>query len=470
MFGRTLSFHTARPVSYAARGKDWQPRASIGILRPSLMRTTKPNRTNALLAGGAAVLIALCSCASTADKEPVHDVRWMIAHGQYQRAVQMAADAHAANPGDDKATLDWRMATVALLLDEGRKFSFEDRDLEALEKFRQAKEIAPEIDKTQNWIDATLDKLATRWTNTAQEWHSKNNLEQAVEDYEKALSFRADRDDAKAGLARALLQLNYRNGRSESYYDDGVRALDAYWLWVATHDFKVSGKYKPGHEKAEERNQQTASMIVDDRIRVAEAFEETGQFAAARSEYRIATLIDPDHEAAKIGLERAGKEAKAAEFLREADRRMMHADFDKAQKAIEDGMALTTRQGDQFEEAAHNLVQARLEKIYGDAMAREKDHDYEQAIVTYDAVLAEAERLTGQRVYKDVIARKDSLEQSVRDAKALYEQVATTQDKAEQLKMLRKIEILWPDYLDVPERIAALAAEIEGDVEPPRKR
>ena len=429
-------------------------------------------RTNKLTAATcASAALALClagACATTAS-EAAHDTAWLIAHGRFEEAVRYAAEQCEAHPDEPQFERSWRRATVALLLDQGRDLSFEDRDLEALDKFRAAQELEPDVPQTQNWIDATLDKLALHWTTTAQEWHSKNSLEQAIEAYEKALSFREDTLAAKQGLSRALLQLAYRNGKSDQYYKAGVDALDEYWLYQASHGFDSSLKYREGHERAGERKQQTARAVADERVLQASRLEEDGQFAAARSEYRIATLVDPTHAEAKEGLERARREDQAAECLREADRRTMHGDFDKAETALAKGAALTARQSDAFEAARQNLIEARIQKIYDGAISLERDRDYENAVVEYEAVLAEAERLTSQRTFKDTIARKDSLEQAVRDAKELYAKIATVTEPAEQLRLLRKLDVIWPEYLDVRERIAALEAAAGGGSDQPRR-
>jgi len=430
---------------------------------------TKTQSCMKLWGAGALAAMWLAGACTTTSTEAPHDPAWLIAHGHFQEAVRISAQQHEAHPDEPQFERAWRRATVALLLDQGRKLTFEDRDLEALDKFRAAQEIEPELPQTQNWIDATLDKLATHWTTTAQEWHSKNNLEQAIEAYEQALTFRDDRLNAKQGLSRALLQLAYRNGKSDQYYKAGVDALDEYWLYQASHGFDSSLKYKEDHERAGERKQQTARAVADERVMQAMRLEEDGQFAAARSEYRIATLVDPTHVEAKDGLERARREDKAAECLREAERRTMHGDFDKAEKAIADGTALTTRQAEAFEAARQDLVEARMQKLYDNAKSHEKDRDYEQAVVGYEAVLVEAERLTGQRMFKDTIAIKDSLEQSVRDAKAIYAQLDTVTDPVEQLRLLRKLEVIWPEYLDVRRRIAVLEAALDDGGDQPRR-
>ena len=429
------------------------------------MRPTTSTRIALSCASTLAALFVSASCASTAQSE--HSAAWLIAHHRYQEAVCVAAKRHDDHPQDAAAESEWRMATVALLLDQGRVLSFDDRDVEALEKFRAAQVLAPGVEQTKNWIDATLDKLATRWTITAQEWHAKNSLEQAIDAYEQALSFRDDRVNAKQGLERAILQLNYRNVKSDGYYGAGVAALDEYFLQQSSHDFNATLKYKEDHQRAEERKKQVASLLANDRVAFAAAFEESGQFAAARGEYRIATLIDPDHAEAKAGLERARKEDKAAEHLREAGRRTLHGDFEKAQKAIDEGLALTMHQTDAFGAAQQKLIEARLAKVYDEALSHETDRDYERAITAYELVLDEAERLTSQRLFKDAIARKDSLEQAVHDATELYGQLDATTDNTELLRKLRKIEVIWPEYRDVRQRIAVLEAATDGGGEQP---
>ena len=46
------------------------------------------------------------------------------------------------------------------------------------------------------------------------------------------------------------------------------------------------------------------------------------------------------------------------------------------------------------------------------------------------------------------------------DAAALYEQMEATEDAGEKVQLLRQIELFWPEYRDIQERLAALATDV----------
>ena len=48
-------------------------------------------------------------------------------------------------------------------------------------------------------------------------------------------------------------------------------------------------------------------------------------------------------------------------------------------------------------------------------------------------------------------------------AEELYAEYEAAEDDDARLDALRKIELFWPTYLDVPERIAQLEDAIEGE-------
>ncbi len=414
---------------------------------------------SAVLAG---VLLAACSSTGTAEAD--RDVAWLVQHGRYEEAVRVAADEAAKNPDDEHAKDAWRLASVAWRLEQGRRLSFEGQDVEALEHFEAAHELAPEAPQVRAWISATQDKLASRWVDRAIEAHASDDLDEAVRCYEVALAYREDHRLAGEGLGRALLQLNYRRGMGDSYYERGTRALNEYWLEQAAHHFSSTLKYDE-NERAEHRRSQTATLRAENRALIASDLEEAGQYAAARNEYRIATLFDPEHAESLAGLERMKIEERAAEHLREADRRIMKGDFDGAEKEIELGEALTQRQAVVFASERERLIDARLTARYESARAIEADHRFEEAVAAYDALL-EASPLG---YFRDVIARRDSLQDSVTRAQALYEEAVATEEAGKRAQLLRQVLLVYPEFRDARQRLteaeaAAAASEPAPEV------
>lgn len=393
------------------------------------------------------------------DHDPGHDdnelgVRELIDHTRYAEAVKLAAQRHAEAPDDLQREFEWKLATVALLLEQGRRASFENRDIEALGFFQRARDVGLDVPQIRPWVDGTRDKLARRYAEQGQEWHAQDNLERAIESYEQALAFVPEYTLALEGLARVLLQQNHRAGMSQEYYEDGVHSLDAYWLEEAAHDFRSSLKYQESHERAVLRRSQTQALLADERILFAKRFEDARQWSAARGEYRIATIVDPKHAEALDGLARMRTESKAAELLREAERSTLRGLFERAEKALAEGEALTQHQQTEFQIAREQLAEAKLREKYNFARALENDFRYEDAIEAYAALLGETTS------FEDAIARKETLEDFVAKAVQHYNAAAVATDPAAELAALRQVMIVYPEYKDTRERVEALEARL----------
>ncbi len=399
-------------------------------------------------------LALLCGCAATDPYGPRSEVDRLVRRGEYERAVDVASAEVEKRPADAAAREDWRLASVALLLEQGRTLSFSRKDTEALEKFRQACEIGPDVPQAIQWREAQLDKLASQWVITAIEWHAKDDLAQASECYEKALEYRPEDSRAKNGLGRVLVQLNYRRGMGEKYYQRGLEALSDYWLDQASHHFSATGKYDNDNQRAERRRMQADTLRADDRVLQAAEFEAAGQYAAARNEYRLATLFDPEHQIGLEGLARTRKETQAAELLAESERRIVRRQFDLAVKALEEGEALTVGQKEAFASERERLHEARLQVDYEAARAMEVDHQYEAAIAAYSAILAVAP----QGFFLDAIARRDTLNDLVAKAIAAYDRAQLEADPAAKAQLLEQVLLVHPEFRDAAAQLEALKA------------
>lgn len=414
------------------------------------VRTRRPNPflSSALLVAG---LAAGCASDGSAD---ARDVNWLVQHGRFGEAVRVAAERHAARPGDRKAEEQWKLASAAYLIEQGRRLSFEDKDLEALAKFDAAVEIAPDLEQARAWRGATLDKLATHWVMTAIEWHASDNLPEAERCYEKALEYRPDDVRAKSGLARVLFQLTYRVGKGNAYYEEGIQALEQHWLDQAARDFSATHKYDEHNERARDRRKSTDTMRAEERILIAEEYEAQGLYAAARNEFRLATLFDPNHAGARAGLERNKREEQAAELIREADRKILKRDFAAAEALLAQGEALTQRQQDAFLSERERLLQEQLQARYESARALEADHRYEEAIAAYSDLL----ELSKQQGFDDAFARRDTLVDMLERAERYYSAAQAATDPAEQRALLQQLRVVHPDYKDAPQWLKRLEA------------
>lgn len=421
----------------------------------------RPASRPVFLAGLAAAALTVglgAGCASNSSRANEKDVAWLVRHSRYEEAVRVAAARVEDAPDDAQAKEQWRLASTAWRLEAGRRLTFENKDIEALAQFRAAEELSPEQPQVRSWIAATLDKLAKQWVKRAIEAHAADDLDAAVRAYETALTYSANERMALDGLGRALLQLNYRRGMGEAYYERGTRALNEFWLEQAAHHFSSTLKYEE-NDRAELRRAQADTLRAENRALIAQDLEEQGQYAAARNEYRIATLFDPSHAESLAGLERMKLEERAAEHLREADRRIMKRDFDGAERELAAGEALSQRQLAGFAAERERLLEARLGVRYEAVLAVEADHRFEEAIEGYTQLIEAAP----QGYFRDALARRDALTDSVARAKEYYEQALAEADLARRAQLLRQVLLVYPEYKDSRQRLAqteaALAAQ-----------
>lgn len=399
------------------------------------------------------VLLLLPACASAGKDESERSVAWLVRHGRYDEAVELAARDAEQNPQDEQAREAHRLASTAWLLERGRRLAFEGRNQEALDAFREAERISPDSEVVADWLGATRERLADQWFERGLTAHNAEDFEQAIAAYETVLSLQPDHELARETLARALLQQNYRQGMGKEYYDGGVRALDRYFLHEARSLFTYVLKYDSENDRATRRGEQARELLAAERAAMAAEFEDQGEYAASRNEYRLALLLDPDLGPAADGLERMQREEGVAELLREAERLFLKARFEEAEERLDEAAVLTHRQGPEIEEYRSKLVEARLEGLYDAARTLESDWRYVEAVAAYGRLL---ER---EPFYRDAIARRDTLQSYVEQADEIYAAYQKAESDEERLGFLRQIAVFWPEYRDVRLKLAELESE-----------
>jgi len=397
------------------------------------------------------LLLALGCASSGADNGPSKgSVAWLVQQGRYEEAVRKAAAESEKHPDDAARLADYKRASVAWLLQRGRAEHLAGNTAAALELFRQAEAIEPFERAVLDWIVAAEGRLADEAYGRGLTAHVDGDFDAAIAEYESALAYEPDHAGARAALARALVQQNYRRGMGKEYYDDGIVALDRSFLYEANSLFQYVLKYQPGDERAERRGEQTQTQLAEARADIALGLEADGQYAAARNEYRLALLLDDHLELARLGLERMKREEAVAERLREARRMLLRQDFDAADTLLASQVDKTDRQQPEIEALRAEVSEARHEALYKAARTLESDGRYEEAAASYDELLG---RTT---FFKDALARRDTLRDFIEQANALYERYQAAGDDAERLALLRQISVFWPEYRDVRDRLAEL--------------
>ena len=398
----------------------------------------------------ASVVLFLAAACATEEKTVGQEVRALVDHGQFAEAVDKSAKA-AADAPDDQALQDLhRDASVAYLLEQARRLTFQDEDEEALAVMRRALEIDPESKEVRDWLDKTNRKLALRHLNAALEEHAKDEIPQALADYEQALVYMPADKDALIGRELCQHILQHRQELGSNYFDQGVRALSDFWLEQARSRFSYSHKYRPGEERTQGRKTQVEQLLAEQRMSTGEAFEKDKMFGAARNEYRIAVMLDPSNDAARASAARVQTELDVGALLDRAGMFVVRGQFDDAAKLVEEAGAKTAEQHDEVDGALATIREARFEKEYEDALVLEHDYRYQEAVEKYDDLLSKAQ------FYKDVIARRDTLNEYIRLAADLYGKAAAETAPDKKLEYLNQIAVFWPEYKDVRSQIAQL--------------
>ncbi len=392
-------------------------------------------------------LAVFASCAITSDKTTVQG---LFIEGRYAEASALAHEQVIAYPDDAEAASDHAMTKVAVLLEKGREASYAGDLTRALGFFFTAASEAPGHPVVQDWIEKTVGELGEQCMRNASMAAASGDLDVATRHYERALVFNPGLETAKAGISRMLLLANYREGRGESYYRDGLRSMRDFWLGQASGDFAANEKYSPGNEPGEARRKELSKLLAQDRILMARKFEQEGLIHAARNEYRLALLVSPNNTNALKSFQRMDRAVEADDVLREADRKTTRGELDVAVDMLADGVKIAPEMRPEFVSALNEVAEARAARLYEEGLDLELDSDFEGAVGKYDELLLE------NGFYKDALSRRKTCLGFVELAGRLYGEAKQAKQAAVRLEKLRQIAVFWPEYKDVEQQIAKI--------------
>ncbi len=397
------------------------------------------------------LLILFCACGATGEKSSQSEtINRLVVHGHYQKALVKAQAWQAAEPDNEAAVEAWKGTTIAVLLDEGRQLTFDDDDMRALLVFEQAAALDPDSEQVAGWLAKAHRKLADRWLQFAHEAHTAGRLGSAIYGYERALEHQPGYELAENGVREATIQNNYRLGLADEYYVDGVTSQRQSRLDCSRREFSAVDKYNERHKRGKGRRTEVEVQLAEELAFVAEALEQQGLFDAARNEFRLALELDPENAQALAGKERAGVEARAADFNRQARMAILKGRLEEARELNAKGRELSEKQVDSFDVVDQEIEQAGLQMIYDRALNLERDYRYPEAIKAF------GELLQLEDYYLDARARMQTLEFSVKSAKEYYTKATAATTDAERLINFRAAFDSWPAYSDVEEQIKKL--------------
>jgi tetratricopeptide (TPR) repeat protein len=374
-----------------------------------------------------------------------------VRRGRYAEAREVARRLAEANPKDAAAQVLARDAELAYVLDLGRDEVFHGDLTRGLAHFEEARALAPEHPVVLRWIEKTRAQLATQWLDAAAENTGPEQLDEAERCYEKVLEYSPRNRDALSGLARVLLLQNYRAGMSKTYFDDGLTSFQDLMLEQARREFQISRRYRE-NEPAGQRAEQVEGLMADERLAQARELEAAGRYFAARNEYRLVLLIDPESAEGRAGLDRMDRETRATTTLAEAEMKVRRGELGAAEDVLAAATLLTDAQKDHVTLLQSDIDARRHDELYRTAESFARDYRYAEAIAAYDELLAL------DPDFRDAAQRKATLLEFTAMTEEFYANALAAKDDDEAEQWLLAIPVIWPEYKDVDERLAAIEA------------
>jgi tetratricopeptide (TPR) repeat protein len=420
---------------------------------PPLRSSARPAR----VAWCALVVLAAGGCSATGGQREdgsVAEVRELVRNGHFEEAVERADELAAAN-GDDQTFQDARRdALVALMLERARRLSFGDEDDAALEQAEAALDLDPASGAAEAWRQRIIDKLSQIWFIRGRDAHASGKFLAAAEGYEKALLYNPGNELAASQLAELELMVGWRKGQSSTYYNGGVRAFAGARLPESRSGFESSRKYDDGDiARTQRRLAEVNRELALGQKHLAEQQAGLGYWRSALRSIDIALEKDPKLDGGKELRDLYGTEAHVKDLRGTADLARLRGDFERCRSLLAEARTLSQKQLTEIDAELLAVDDAEAKRQYELALDLEYDFRFEEAVAAYRVLL------TKREFYLDARTRIETLEDAIRDAAELYARAEASTSDAERIDLYRQIELIWPEYRDVRDRLDALRTE-----------
>ena len=422
-----------------------RPRSSANRLR----------RTLALLGLALAV-----GCTSTDTYEDQDPFRRAIRESRFDQAEEIARQELEANPGDAEAEARLVRVEVARRVDLARSLVFEDQPQAALDLLVETQAMAPDEGILQVWIAKVRNQLAWEWLEIAASYSGDADLENARAALQRALLYVPDNPEAQTDLERTLVRIAYRKDLSDEYFITALRKLREARYVSADRDLGISTLYDAANLDAARRREDVRSRLAGERNATAAVFETEGLWFAALGEYRAVLFLEPENEVALDGVERLEREVQAEQHLRLAEMMVRRREFAEAHVELDAARALTAAQVGRVEQLEGDIEAARWQAMYDRGEALYGDQQFEEAVAILSSLLDEA----GD--FADARQLRDTLVETIAEVEGLYQRASEADDDAARLSLLRQVQVLWPEYRDVPQQVETLQARLEAQAAP----
>lgn len=408
-----------------------------------------------LTALAACLLVSACASGPRSGPERLTMIEDLTRAGEYARAaeasVELLGDLDKGSPLRPRVIQVQEEISLASGLDTVRTLLFSGREAEALALAERLDEEHPGSPSVAAWTDRVRRKIADSWFETARLAVAEGRFDDARKAYATSVRFDPTREVVQDLLTELDRVENWRAEVADEKYFDGVSNLVDGQLLEASGDFGKVAKYREKADRAARRRSEVNKLLAEIRVASARELVEQGHMSAAYKEYLVASELDPDSAEIAAQRDRMKHEFQADQLLIEGRSAILRGELEKGEEFLRQGLELSEMQDAAFEEELAGISERRTSAAYERALGLEHDFQLDAAVQAYESLLE------GRDFYKDARARIDALRDKIATAERLYGEAMDTADRNERLALLRQIEVFWPDYRDIPQRIRALS-------------
>lgn len=401
---------------------------------------------------GVFALAATISCATRAQ---IKEGDALFERGDYAGASRSYEMAAKDNPEDEAIQLKWRVARVFKNIDEGRALVFEDRLLEAFERFEEAMRIDPRNETAPKWIEKAKSKFVGQKVIEGFDLLSEEDYSGATDSFQKALLYDPRSESALHGLEKIRTTLDQQLAKADNYLLRGVRDRAANLVGQAAANFRKAEDLNPADPEARQKGSEARARLAEQKFLEAQKLESDGHLGAALVQYRSIRAIDPQFPglAEKVG--QVEVELKARDLLARGKKLLLRGDFDGARLSFDEARKMMPSAGviKAIEEALQETQEREISALYLAARNLEHASRFQEAVEKYEALLKKTS------FHEDAIARLDLVRAAVAKAVESYEKGIRAEEageKAAALQAYQEIFAFYPKFRDVALRIEKL--------------
>ena len=412
-----------------------------------------PLRSAPLLLLTGLLWAAAAGCANSSSHFPDAERHTLQADWfQAWAAIQLAREESPGDPAVEAAY--WRIRTGYLLW-RAQRMVFGNAERDALAELEKVLTLDPEDPIALAWKQKAIEKLANRTAARGEALRRAGDLDAALQAYHEALLHQPGNQLAEEGLAELGLNWEAHRTAAQQHYLDGLRALAQQFADQAQYHFEMALSLDPTLDVVREPLARVQRQVAQDRLVAARAMIDQGAYEAARYVLEALKKDLPDLDGVDELAAIAERESDAIRLKGEGQLALARGELAVARTAFEKALETSERQAEQIGELLLLLHERELDASYFGAQDLELQGQLEEALVGFEAI---AERSPG---YRDARARAQDLQVRIDETKLAYDAGLKAEeggDAEAAIGHYLSVQLFWPTYRDVSERLARLRA------------